>query len=514
MGENVITPIRPMTVTIALMTDGDVTDAALSATQDALNDITENTFNTHVVLKLYTEEEYEAAVDAMIKARYQDQLDGKNLTSIGSNDMVELNEFNREFIVYPEPYENQIDIFMCTSFDMFRSYMNFTYVEGEGTENEIVHGPESVLTELRQYIDESTASIISKYYSESVLFYGKQDYRDSSNKDIYALPSNGVPSGYEYLLIDKKLFDDGKYDIENVRNDFNTDDITTISDYLVSLAKNEKTTGIVPLYNVTDMGVYSLTGSHSVLGQYVSADNSKPRNGFHPSNILQVENVKKTLSLFNDIRVAGGTYPTHTTDVDFSKSFGACYVSGDSTIYDESKETGIYTVNGKEYYVVLSGEPYFDSADVTDCMWAISSSCSDAARAMEVLTLINTNPKARNILLYGVENLSYYVDEDTGIVNRYRNTPVPVDYYTKDGKKVFNPDGSFAVDPKKNPSYTWTEGATYDIICNYNMDMYKTGNLFLVKPNSDMTEEELRMSANGWEKAKQAMHIGYFDPYT
>ena len=61
-----VTPIRPMTVTIAMITDGSTTDAAVQATQDALNKITENTYNTHVVLKLYTEDEYEDAVAAMV----------------------------------------------------------------------------------------------------------------------------------------------------------------------------------------------------------------------------------------------------------------------------------------------------------------------------------------------------------------------------------------------------------------------------------------------------------------
>ena len=106
-----INPIRPMTVTIAMITDGSTTDAAVQAAQDALNKITENTYNTHVVLKLFTEDEYEEAVKAMVIARLEDEHNGKTLSSIGSSEMTEVNEFGRPMTVYPEPYENQIDIF-------------------------------------------------------------------------------------------------------------------------------------------------------------------------------------------------------------------------------------------------------------------------------------------------------------------------------------------------------------------------------------------------------------------
>lgn len=524
-----INPIRPMTVTIALMTDGTTTDAAVQAAQDALNEITENTYNTHVVLKLYSEDEYEEAVAAMVRARFEDDLEGETFTSIGSSEMTEMNEFDRPVTVYPEPYENQIDIFLCTSFEMFRSYLNYTYTYEEFVLDENGEkvldengNPQTttqtipnnvVIEELQQYIDESAAKLISKYFTDEVLWYGREDYRDSNNKNVFALPSNGVPSAYEYLLINKELFDKGNFDIDDVVANFDDNDISSIADYLVMMAEQEKTTGVIPLYNVTDMGLNSLTGRHSVLAQYMTNSNCKPRTGFHPSNIFQVDNVKKTLSLFNDIAEAGGTYPVHTYDVDFSQKFGACYVSGDASIYNASRETGTYTVNGTEYYVVLSGEPYFDSADITDNMWVISSSTSDGARAMEILTLLNTNVQARNILLYGAENVSYFVDEDTGIVNRYTNTPAPVSYYTKDGEKIFNADGSLAVDLTNHPRHTWKEGKSYDVVCDYKLDLYKTGNIYLTWQNSDMTEEELKMSADGWKLAKQAMHDGYFSPY-
>ena len=46
-----------MTVTLYSIVEDGTTEKAKQAVQDKLNEITENQFNTHVILKLYTESE-------------------------------------------------------------------------------------------------------------------------------------------------------------------------------------------------------------------------------------------------------------------------------------------------------------------------------------------------------------------------------------------------------------------------------------------------------------------------
>ena len=75
--------IAPMTVVIALMTDEKTNDAGVEAAEKALNRITENNFNTHVELKLFTEAEYYTKVEEALVARRQAIINGDKSTSVG-----------------------------------------------------------------------------------------------------------------------------------------------------------------------------------------------------------------------------------------------------------------------------------------------------------------------------------------------------------------------------------------------------------------------------------------------
>ena len=92
---------------------------------------------------------------------------------------------------------------------------------------------------------------------------------------------------------------------------------------------------------------------------------------------------------------------------------------------------------------------------------------------MEVINLLQTNKEAHNILVYGQENVTYVVEESTGMIKRE------------------------------------TAGEAV-----YVMDIHKTGNLFLTLPNTDMTERELLYSANDWALAKAASRTAFFSAYT
>lgn len=63
-------------------------------------------------------------------------------------------------------------------------------------------------------------------------------------------------------------------------------------------------------------------------------------------------------------------------------------------------------------YPEVTAEQVFTSA------FGITKWVADKARAMEIIYAINTNSVYRNMLQYGVENVHYTVDKDTGIVTR------------------------------------------------------------------------------------------------
>ena len=103
--------IAPMTIVIALMTDEKTNEAGIEAAEKALNRITENNFNTHIELKLFTEDEYYAKVEEALLARRQAVIDGDQSTSVGDvKDKIYDEEKNREVTAYPEVYEKATKI--------------------------------------------------------------------------------------------------------------------------------------------------------------------------------------------------------------------------------------------------------------------------------------------------------------------------------------------------------------------------------------------------------------------
>ena len=427
----------PMTVTLTMITDEETTDAGRQMVQDAINRITEKSLNTHVVLQLYTENQYYAAVEAKLKAREEDEKAGIQRISMGKADDIVLNQYGREITVYPTPYPNQIDIFLLKNGTQLIEYYQQGYLSDIGS----------------ALASDGVANLLNKYISADVLNYGK------IGEIQYAVPGNSLYSGeYEYLLINKELFDKYNYDIDEV-----TDELSSIEDYLVDLAKYEK--DVLPLYNINYLGLESATGRPSVVGTYIPEDAVlNEETMFAPSNIISIDNVRKALTTVNAFASINGDYPIFTDDVDFDKTFGAAYIKGSSATPAE------YT---DDYYVVDVKGPRLTTEDIYGSMFAVSSFTTDADRCMEIVNLINTDSTVRNLLQYGVENAQYTVDDDTGIVS-----------------KIANP---------KDDAY-------------YSMNMYKTGNMFLLMPNDEMTERELLYSANNWALAKQTAADAFRSP--
>ena len=60
------TKASAITLTLYSIVEDGTTETAVKAVQNALNDITENTLNTHVILKFYTASEYEKVLNDKI----------------------------------------------------------------------------------------------------------------------------------------------------------------------------------------------------------------------------------------------------------------------------------------------------------------------------------------------------------------------------------------------------------------------------------------------------------------
>lgn len=449
---------QPRTITIYSITGKTTSADAIAQVQKALNKITESQYKTHVVLKLFTEDQYETELSKALDA-YNNRVTTPT-APVGTDEVAEItmvNENGRPITVYPDVAEGQVDIFLIpegvSKFDEYtKNYL--LEIDSDGTE---VRG--SICTDLSGQISaDGKGFLLNQYIPATVLNYCRLNPIDSSSA-LYGIPSNRYYGDAEYMLINKKLFEEYNYDASII------EDMYSVQSFLCDLAadcKAGRRPGTVPLYNTPGMNLVSITGKKSVVAQYVAENATAASGQFTPMNIFSIPSVQKAMGFVNAINVAGGIMPQVTENVDFSTEFGAAFVYGNASIPD---------VYGDDYYVILTGVPMADNADIYKGIYAVSNNASSYVdRCMEILTCMNTNADFRNLFGYGVENMNYIVDEETGFVNKINDS--------------------------------------------YEMDLEATGNMFLLKQNSDMSEEELVLSANTWKIAKATNNRAIVSPYT
>lgn len=449
--------IAPMTIVIALMTDEKTNEAGIEATEKALNRITESNFNTHVELKLFTENEYYAKVEEALVARRAAYNNGDKSTSLGDvKDTIYDEEKNREVTAYPEPYENQIDIFFVGSKQKLVDYV--LWKADSATDEQYATDPimyaDSLVAPLDADVTES-AALLSKYLASGLMEAGKVYFAGDGAQ--YAIPSNAIYDNGEYMVIDKKLFDQSPYSIEEVNN------VIALEEYLINIATEHPE--ITPLYNMGSMGFVSFTGRPSIISQLVSASALPADTGLEPKSMLSSTEFKNTLASIRTYASINGKYPVAGNDLSAAKEgeFAVGFVSATETEMEKYKEN---------YYVIETNKAMVTNQQACGNMFAVSAFTSDTARCVQIINLLQTNSEAHNVLVYGEENVTYTVDESTQMIKRQ-----------------------------------------YEGDAVYVMDIHKTGNLFITRQNSEMTAKELLYSKNDWALAKSASRHVFFGPY-
>jgi len=153
----------------------------------------------------------------------------------------------------------------------------------------------------------------------------------------------------------------------------------------------------------------------------------------NPTNIFRCANFTNTYYL-NKL-IAENNWVGDGSAVD--GEFAVAMMKGGADIYEEY---------GDSYYIQVIEPPTASVEDVCEYMLGVSSYTKSTARALEIITLINTNPDFRTILQYGVEGIHWkYADAD-------KTTIVKLS------------DG-------------------------YNMKLYETGNAYLTYPDFEETKD-------------------------
>ncbi|MBQ7829159.1 MAG: hypothetical protein IJ345_02705 [Clostridia bacterium] len=338
-------------------------------------------------------------------------------------DIYQAGDLGVKELVYPETQENQLDIIYVSGLDMYREYI----------ENEW-------LVSLDSYIAASGKKLTD--YITNALIGGAQ-YSGST----YAIPNNVQIGEYKYMLVDKVLFDEWRYNNESVANvldleHFLEDVAASEPDRLPIDATFEDCIGQFVWYwnidweedefgdNVYSIGngnQFSLLGA--LYGDPANASRGKISLGFN--SLFTSPEYRNIYLGLKEYEYNGYFVTENDTRTDAAVSF----VDGDYTIKASMEANdGVYTdENGKEYYAYVVKYPEVDEQSLYGNMFGVFANSSHISASVKVLTMLNTDPKLRNILQYGVEGVDYTIDEETGVLHRTADT-----LYTMDIEKTGN----------------------------------------------------------------------------
>jgi len=434
---------KAMTVTLYTITEKSTTEEALAMVEDAINEITEADFNTHVILRATTADKYEKLISTTV-ADIEEQIriaeeeaaakkaaekaarqaaknaakNGQTTTAVTTTaettteaDTI-INDLGLEETVYPEEDGTQLDIFLINSYEMFAELQEAGHLAA---------------------LDEQLgigAKIIKSYINNNYINGAKVKSK------TYGIPNNHVFGDYQYLLLNKEVFDGLYYDFDN---------ITEFSD-LEEFYKDviEYRPDVIPMLGEFDGNIHYLDGRPSLIGAMLPADvteSAQPVNLFNNISYMAYFNTMQALYAANGVVLDGS--------LEDGNVYASAVINGDYNIpalYEE------------DYYILPLRYPTADEEEIFGGMYAISAHTKDVARCMDIVTYLSTNADFVNLFTYGIEDVHYTVDPISKIVTKIND--------------------------------------------DYSMNMRYTGNQFLMYANSDMDEKTLGLAANNWELAK------------
>ncbi|MBR2721269.1 MAG: hypothetical protein IKB75_00635 [Clostridia bacterium] len=438
-----------LTLTMWVVSKEPVSAGVAKDVNDELNTISKSKFKTNLVVKFFTEDEYEAKLAETIIAS-QNAASAPGATEepeqdddAAVTDETRVNEYGWVEIVYPPERPNQVDIVYIAGEQMFDRFVANEW-----------------LAELDEELSGDSKKI-KEYVSSTLLAAAKQE------GVTYAIPNNNMIGEYTYMLLDKSLID--KYCqqgyvqqglIDRFANEY-------LYDFLDQVQEFESDNGVIPVdatyeeclsmlahYWNIDPETYDMLDGFSAFG-YRYTDLEELSRGsviLGYQSLFANKDFAKDFLTLNRFRFDG-----YFGDAEASgKKAAVRFVKGDGNAVKQYE---------KDYYPVVVAYPTASVDDVYSNMFGIYSRTKNLGRAMEILTYLNTNAEFRNILQYGKEGLHYEL--------------------------VKQEDGSLVVERDKYNKYI--------------MDIYATGNAFIAYPEPDMSQDI-------WESAKQQNRVSLVEP--
>lgn len=440
-----IKDVAPPVFTVYLKTNNETTAEAMKLVELEVNRYLLQKADIAVQLKFIKEDGYEEAIDSLFKdmetylaeesaaaaskkAEEKNQSKGSKKESSDSEESVYVQTEDIILDILESGGEietagnkKRFDIFLCCGADKYYEYIELGY-----------------LSKLDERLTSDSKVLLDYIYPSFVNPTSSAISAARVNGATYGIPNNGPIGEYQYLVFDKEYLTKYGFDAPAMKSIFD------LEDYLKVIKDNEK--DVVPLLNVyapNDVNFLYQDG-------YPVATDSK---GFLFGTYLD-EDMKEYFQLINEFNKSG-YLPSGKLKGD--EKFAVRFLSG-----NEADIEALEAETGKEYEYVVYRNPVATADNTLQNVFCVTKYCasSDVPKAMEFITLLNTDEVFRNLILYGVEDIHY----------------------------------------------TMVDGQVEKLNNDYSMDVEETGNMFLA---NTMVGEDI----NKWDFAKQANLNSIISPF-
>ena len=450
-----------MTLTLWVPTESEMneeTEEALELVEEAINKITQSEFDTAIKIYAIPTDEYEEAVkkqmaditarveaeeEAAAARRKAEREAAKNGETLPATEKTEIEEIENPYDLivnsgasYPQVENNQMDIFLVRGYEDYQYYVK-----------------ENLLMPLDEEIN-GTSKILKSYIYPSFFEAAKID------GITYAVPNNHALGEYKYLVVNKALADKYGKSQEDLAN------ILYCENYINTVAANDE--GVTPIWGeITPTYMQYWSGqdsdTFSVLSSYVTpSDTSTTQKKMEALNAVEFNNVfdisNFTDSIYYQKLYTEKGYISNAENVD---NFAFAIVTA-----TPEEIAAKYGENGEDYYINVYENPKGTIDDYCASMFAISKYTKDTARAMEIITYLNTETDMRTILQYGVENEHWKYDEaDDSIIVQLS------DVYKMN---ILDTGNIYMTYPNYGEPMDWSSEKTQNIASYYPVTYYMT----------------------------------------
>ena len=373
-----------------ILTEDSTTEEAADRVQMAINEILLPNYKTMLKINYLTRDEYWDAVETALEETDPEKLslDATNAAVVGTEKMgfAEMIEYifldSTTDIELTQP---QIDILVVDDYDKYTELAN-----------------DAKLAPINSYLDYD-----SKILKTSVhpTFMSAAQVGTS----IYGVPTNiGVDAGeYTYLIFNEDLLKKYGYEIK----DLTTYSGTFFANYMATIKANEP--GIWPVsgpLGISGAEFYDDAFIVVPAGLQYIANDCKPTFMYNLYNTNQVaaENYKNL-----------GYYPTG--DVGANAKY-AIEIEKSPELLTNDEDKRWTDETGTTYVRYLFDIPRVSVEEAFSSVMCVSGTSPVPERAMEIITLFQTNEELANLLQYGIEGVNYQIDERDGSLIKMDDT--------------------------------------------------------------------------------------------